>query len=69
MRTMSHDSFERSEAIQGSSNRTLGVTFGVVFLIIGLYPLVSGHSLRLWGVGVSVAFFLLPLRCPTRWAP
>ena len=53
---MSHESLERNETVKGSSNRTLGLTFAAVFLIIGLWPWIFGGTLRLWSIGVSVAF-------------
>jgi hypothetical protein len=61
---MSHESLERSETIQGSSNRTLGLTFGVVFLIVGLYPWMFGGPIRWWGVVASAAFVLVALLVP-----
>ena len=61
---MSHETLERSESIQGSSNRVLGLTFGAVFLIIGLYSLAFGGSVRWWSIAVSAAFVLAALVVP-----
>ena len=61
---MSHESLERSETVQGSSNRTLGLTFGAVFLIVGLYPWAFGRPVRWWGVVASASFVLLALAAP-----
>jgi hypothetical protein len=66
---MSHESLERSEEIQGSSNRTLGLTFGAFFLMVGLYPLALGKPFRLWGIVISAAFTLVALAAPGALGP
>jgi hypothetical protein len=65
----SHESLDRHEVVQGSSNRTLGLTFGVVFLIIGLYPLVFGSALRGWSIAVALVFTALALVVPAVLGP
>ena len=35
------------------SNRSFGIVFFAVFLIIALWPLLKGESLRFWSVAVS----------------
>ena len=45
-----------------SSNRSFGVVFFVVFMIIGFYPLlVNGESVRHWSIIVSLIFLILGL--------
>lgn len=66
---MSHESLERNEPVKGSSNRTLGLTFAAVFLIIGLWPWIFGGTLRLWSIGVSVAFAVVGLAVPVLLGP
>jgi len=61
---MSHESLERSETIEGSSNRTLGLTFGAVLLILGLYPWAFGRPTRWWCIVASAAFLLVALVAP-----
>ena len=41
------------------SNRSFGIVFSVVFLIISLYPLINGENLRLWSLIISLIFFVL----------
>ena len=43
------------------SNRSFGIVFFVVFLIIAIYPLINGDELRLWSLIVSIIFLLLGL--------
>ena len=43
------------------SNRSFGIVFFVVFLIIALWPLLKGESLRFWSIVVSLIFLILGL--------
>ena len=45
--------------IKISSNRSFGVVFFVVFLLIALYPLLNDNEIRLWSLIVSVLFLIL----------
>ena len=42
-----------------SSNRSFGLVFFVVFLIVALWPLKSGEDLRLWSLTLSIIFLIL----------
>ena len=44
-----------------SSNRSFGIVFFVVFLIIDLFPLINDGNIRLWSLFVSLAFLVLGL--------
>lgn len=66
---MSHESFERSTAVQGSSDRTLGLVFGSVFLMVGLLPLMFGGPVRRWGIAVAAVFALVALVRPHMLGP
>lgn len=61
---MGHESFSRHEEVKGSSNRTLGLVFAAVFLIIAVFPLLFGGPIRWWSLAVAAAFavvaFVLP---------
>ena len=43
------------------SNRSFGIVFFVVFLIIATYPLINGDELRLWSLIISIVFLSLGL--------
>ena len=47
--------------IKIGSNRSFGIVFFVVFLIIATYPLINGDELRLWSLIISVVFLFLGL--------
>ena len=47
--------------IKISSNRSFGVVFFIVFLLIALYPLLNNNEVRLWSLIISVLFLILGL--------
>jgi len=47
--------------IKINSNRSFGIVFFVVFLLISLYPLINNESFRLWSLVVSIIFLFLGL--------
>ena len=47
--------------IKISSNRNFGLVFFIVFLIISLWPLINGDSIRIWSAIISLIFLILGL--------
>ena len=47
--------------IKIGSNRSFGIVFFVVFLLISLYPLINQESIRLWSLTISIIFLILGL--------
>ena len=47
--------------IKISSNRSFGIVFFVVFLLIALYPLTNEGEIRIWSVIISLIFLILGL--------
>ena len=47
-----------------SSEKSFGIVFSIVFLIVALYPLINSESLRIWALVVSIIFFLLAFLAP-----
>ena len=43
------------------SNKSFGIVFFIVFVIISIYPMLKGDSLRMWSLGVSIIFLVLGL--------
>lgn len=66
---MGHESLQREQRIEGSSNRGFGVVFAVVFAIIALLPLLFGGALRWWSAGVAMVFLALAFVAPAALAP
>ena len=47
--------------IKIGSNRSFGLVFFVVFVVISLWPLIYGDSIRIWSLIVSTFFIILGL--------
>ena len=47
--------------IKIGSNRSFGIVFFLVFLLIATYPLINGNEIRLWSLVISIIFLLLGL--------
>jgi len=45
--------------IKISSNRSFGIVFFVVFLLIAIYPLTNGDEIRIWSLIISSIFLIL----------
>ncbi len=43
------------------SNRNFGIVFFVVFLIVGLWPILSENDIRIWSIILSLIFLILGL--------
>ena len=66
---MDHESLQRDESVQLSSNRSFGFVFVAVFLIVGLLPLISGGRVRVWSLAVAGVILLLALLAADLLAP
>ena len=47
--------------IKISSNRSFGIVFFIVFLLIALYPLINSGEIRIWSILISIIFLILGL--------
>mgnify|MGYP001206293966 CR=1 FL=1 len=45
--------------IKIGSNKSFGIVFFIVFLLISFYPLINNESIRLWSLIVSLIFLVL----------
>jgi hypothetical protein len=57
-----------SEPERGS-DRTFGIVFTILFLVIGGWPLLKGGPVRLWALAVAAAFLVLAIVVPRALAP
>ena len=51
----------KSNKIKIGSNRSFGIVFFIVFLIVALYPLLNDNPLRLWSLIIALIFLVLGL--------
>lgn len=68
-RLMAHEDLSRREDVKGSSDRLFGLVFAAVFLILALWPLLSGAEPRRWCFAASSIFLLLALVRPRLLGP
>jgi hypothetical protein len=54
---------------KGSSDRTFGLIFSIVFALIAIYPLLAGSAIRLWSLIVAGVFLLLAIVFPSVLSP
>ena len=45
--------------IKISSNKSFGIVFFTVFLIIAIWPLLNGYEIRYWSLIISIVFLIL----------
>ena len=50
---------KKQTSIEISSNKSFGIVFFVVFLLIGIYPILNDNNLRLWSLILSIIFLIL----------
>jgi len=62
---MAHEDLSRDQEIEGSSDRSFGLVFAVVFLVIALWPLWHGATPRWWAVIVAAVFAVIAWLRPT----
>jgi hypothetical protein len=61
---MAHEDLKRTHHVNGSSDRSFGLVFAAVFLLISLEPLLSGLMPRYWSLAVAATFALMALVRP-----
>jgi hypothetical protein len=72
MNAGTHGTPQRDARIVPPSNRSVGLTFGVVFGVAALVPLLRGEPVRLWAIAAAggfcaVAAFAPKLLGPLTW--
>ncbi len=63
------DRAETHDDIEMASERSFALVFAGFFAIVGCWPLIHGHSLRLWALAIAAVFFVLGLWRPTVLRP
>lgn len=53
--------FMKNKNIKISSNKSFGIVFAILFLIIALWPILSENNIRLWSLVISLFFLILGL--------
>jgi hypothetical protein len=61
---MAHEDLSREQQIEGSSDRSFGLVFAGVFLVVAFLPLFHREFPRWWALGVTVLFAFVAI-----WRP
>ena len=64
-----HERVHAERAVKGSSDRTLGLVFAAIFLIVGLAPLAGGAGVRIWALILAAVFVVLAIAWPASLGP
>ncbi len=57
-RHATHERLVSDEIVQDASDRAFGLVFGAVFTIAGLWPIIAGGPVRIWALGLAIAYLL-----------
>jgi hypothetical protein len=61
---MAHEDLTRDQQVEGSSDRSFGLVFAVVFLLIAAWPLFHGALPRWWAGGIAAVFAIVAVVKP-----
>jgi len=61
---MAHEDLSREHQIEGSSDRSFGIVFAAVFLLVACWPLFHRELPRWWALVVAAGFALIAI-----WKP
>ena len=50
-----------TEDIKMGSNKSFGIVFSALFLLISLYPLINNENIRIWSLVICIIFLILGL--------
>ena len=51
----------KNTEIKIGSNKSFGIVFFIVFLLIAIYPLINNGELRIWSLNIAIIFLILGL--------
>jgi Saxitoxin biosynthesis operon protein SxtJ len=60
--------FER-EVAKAGGDRSFGVVFAAAFIVVGLWPLLGGHSPRFWALAIACSFAVVAMLAPWSLRP
>ena len=69
VRQDSHENLTTKDEVKSGSDKSFGLVFGVVFAVIGLWPLLYTQPIRFWALVVCVLLVLISCARPKILAP
>jgi len=67
--TQTHEYLGHGEAVKAGSDRSFGLVFAGVFVVIALFPLLGGRPVRLWSLMIAGVFVGVAVLRPGLLAP
>ena len=64
-----HENIMGKQDIQIGSNKSFGIVFAVVFLIIALWPLLDEGMFRVWALVTGIILFIISFIYPSIFKP
>jgi nitrate reductase NapE component len=64
-----HEPLSSHRKVKPGSNRSFGITFACVLLIVAIWPLWSGGHVRIWALIAALAFAVVAFVAPDLFAP
>ena len=64
-----HENLDRIEEIKVSSNRSFGMVFTLVFLVVGIWQISTGKSLGWYFFAGAIPFFVIGIIFPSLLGP
>jgi hypothetical protein len=64
-----HENLARQDASIAGSERGFGIVFAVVFVFIGIFPLMDALPVRVWAMGLSASFLAAAFFAPDLLKP
>jgi hypothetical protein len=61
---MAHEDLTREHQVEGSSNRSFGLVFAAIFLLVACWPLFHRELPRWWALGVAGVFAVVAIGKP-----
>ena len=51
----------KNQKIKIGSNKSFGIVFSIVFLVIAFWPMLNGNEINYWSLAISIVFLILGL--------
>ena len=64
-----HENFHKRNEVKVGSERSFGITFAAIFLIIGSFPLISGDAPEVWALCIGIIFLIAAFALPAALRP
>jgi len=64
-----HENLTPKDKVKSGSNKSFGLVFTAVFMVIGLWPLFSGEPIKMWAISICGFLVFISYTIPKILAP